>query len=438
MPTNFCAALRSPRANGLHSLADSLRAAAIQVAQVASGRSLSTILERGANEHTGPARGALIDLCFGTLRRYGRVQAIVKMLSERATTNPQVEALLWCALYALESGRYAEYTVVDQAVRACTALGENRAAGYVNAVLRSRLRLRKSIEAQLDSNPVARYQHPAWWIKTVREAYPADWEQVLKAGNGHPPMCLRVNTRRSAVQTYLARLAGSGISARQVGAAALLLERPVPMERLPGYAEGEVSVQDSGAQHAACALDLHAGQRVLDACAAPGGKSAHVLEVADVSLTALDLDASRCALVRSNLQRLGFTAEVRTADCSEPGSWWDGAAFDRILADVPCTASGVARRHPDIKWLRRESDIEACAIRQARILDALWRLLTPGGKLLYATCSVFPEENDGVVDAFLERTRAAQRRPVPGLARVPLLPNEERDGFYFALLEKSA
>jgi 16S rRNA (cytosine967-C5)-methyltransferase len=251
-------------------------------------------------------------------------------------------------------------------------------------------------------------------------------------------MCLRVNTRRSTTQAYLALLGDSGIKARQIGEAALLLERPLPVDRLPGYAEGEVSVQDAGAQYSARALDLRAGHRVLDACAAPGGKSAHILELVDVSLTALDVDASRCALVKSNLQRLGLTAEVRTADCCKPDSWWDGVGFDRILADVPCTASGVARRHPDIKWLRRESDIEACAVRQAHILDALWRLLTPGGKLLYATCSVFPEENDGVVDAFLERTPAARRLAVPGLARAPLLPNEEHDGFYFALLEKSA
>jgi 16S rRNA (cytosine967-C5)-methyltransferase len=420
----------------LQSLADSLRAAAIHVAQVASGRSISPILERG--EESGVSRAALIDLCFGTLRRYGRVQAIVKMLSERAVTNPQVEALLWCALYALESGRYAEYTVVDQAVRACVALGETRASGYVNAILRARLRLRTRIDTQLRSNPVARHQHPGWWIDRVRAAYPHDWQRVLAAGNDHPPMCLRVNTRRSSANAYLARLAASGIGARIVGEAAVLLDQPLPVSRVPGFSDGEVSVQDAGAQCAAPALDLHAGQRVLDACAAPGGKSGHVLERADVSLTALDLDASRSALVQTNLERLGYSADVRTADCCEPDSWWDGVAYDRILADVPCTASGVARRHPDIKWLRRESDVSACAIRQERILDALWRLLTAGGKLLYATCSMFPEENDAVVEAFLERTRTARRLSVPGLQQVPLLPNAEHDGFYFALLEKKS
>lgn len=422
----------------MQSLADALRAAATQVAQVASGRSLSAVLERNAGETTGVGRGALIDLCFGTLRRYGRVQAIVRMLSQRAASPPRVEALLWCALYALESGRYADYTVVDQAVRACSALGESRAAGYVNAVLRARLRLRGRIEAQIESHPVARHQHPAWWIARLRAAYPDAWERVLAAGNEHPPMCLRVNAKRCSTTAYLERLSADGTAARIVGESALLLDRPLPMDRLPGYAQGDVSVQDAGAQWAARALDLRNGQRVLDACAAPGGKSAHILESADVSLTALDLDASRCTLVQDTLQRLGFSADVRTADCCAPDSWWNGVPYDRILADVPCTASGVARRHPDIKWLRRESDIAACAIRQARILDALWRLLMPGGKLLYATCSVFPEENDEVVETFLERTRSARRLSVPGLNRVPLLPDAEHDGFYFALLEKSA
>jgi 16S rRNA (cytosine967-C5)-methyltransferase len=372
------------------------------------------------------------------LRRYGRVQAIVKMLSERAVTNPQVEALLWCALYALESGRYAEYTVVDQAVRACAALGATRASGYVNAILRARLRSRTRIDAQLGANPVARHQHPAWWIDRVRAAYPNDWQQVLSAGNDHPPMCLRVNIRRSSANAYVERLGASGIGARIVGEAAVLLDQPLPVSRVPGFSDGEVSVQDAGAQCAAPALDLHAGQRVLDACAAPGGKSGHILELADVSLTALDVVASRSALVQTNLQRLGTPqmCALQTAASPTPG----GTASPTIEFSPMCLAPHrVSRgRHPDIKWLRRESDVSACAIRQERILDALWRLLTAGGKLLYATCSMFPEENDAVVEAFLERTRTARRLSVPGLHQVPLLPNAEHDGFYFALLEKKS
>jgi 16S rRNA (cytosine967-C5)-methyltransferase len=418
-------------------LAEALAAAAAMVARVASGRSLSAELER-ADRDPG-SRAAQADLCYGTLRRYGRSQAIVTALSRRAgTTDRLVEALLWCSFYALDSGRYAEYTVVDQAARACAALQRSAAKGYVNALLRNFLRARARLEATLAADEVAHYQHPKWWIERVRAAYPAAWRQVLAAGNTHPPMCLRVNARRVSPDAYAARLAAEGIAARRLGPQAILLEKPVPVDRLPGFAQGDVSVQDGGAQHAAGLLQLQAGQRVLDACAAPGGKSAHILESADVELTALDADASRCASITRDQERLGLNARVRAADCTTPDAWWDGVAFERILADVPCSASGVARRHPDIKWLRREADIAAFAARQARILDALWRTLAPGGKLLYVTCSVFPEENDAVVDEFAARTPGARREPLPAGVAAQLLPGPEHDGFFFARLEKSA
>jgi len=418
-------------------LAEALAAAAALVERVAAGRSLSAELER---PDRGPgSRAAQADLCYGTLRRYGRSQAIVAALSRRAvTTDRLVEALLWCSLYALESGRYAEYTVVDQAARACVALQRGGAKGYVNALLRNFLRARSRLEAQLAADEVAHQQHPKWWIERVRLAYPSAWEQVLAAGNTHPPMCLRVNVRRVAPEAYYKRLAAEGIVASRLGPAAFLLEKPVPVDRLPGFAQGEVSVQDSGAQRAAELLEPHAGQRVLDACAAPGGKSAHILESADVELTALDADAGRCATITRDQDRLGLKATVRAADCTALEAWWDGVAFARILADVPCSASGVARRHPDIKWLRRDADVAAFATRQSRILDALWRTLAPGGKLLYVTCSVFPQENDAVVDAFTRRTPGARRASLPDGAAAQLLPGAEHDGFFFARLEKSA
>ena len=415
------------------------------VTRVAAGRSLKGELARAA-EDPGDAllgaqasHGALIDLCFGTLRRYGRSQALVAALSRRpGAADALIEALLWCAFYALESGRYAEYTVVDQAARACNLLQRQAARGYVNALLRNYLRSRASINARLGADPAARHWHPIWWIERLRAAYPADWEAVLAAGNSHPPMCLRVNLRKTSVDAYAARLATDGIAARRIGAAALLLERSVPVDRLPGFAAGEVSVQDAGAQRAAGLLDLRAGQRVLDACAAPGGKSAHLLELADIELTALDVDAARCDDVKRNLTRLGLAAAVRTANCSALETWWDGAAFDRVLADVPCTASGVACRHPDIKWLRRPGDVAAFAARQARILDALWRVLSPGGKLLYVTCSVFAEENGAVIDAFAARTPGALRASLADGGPAQWLPGPEHDGFFFSLLEKPA
>ncbi len=411
-------------------LAQSLVDAAQSVARVAGGRSL-------ADEPAAP-RAALLDLTHGTLRRYGRVQAIVRELSHRGAPDALVQALLWCSLYALDSGRYAEYTVVDQAVRACALLERWSAKGYVNGLLRSYLRQRASIDARLRADPQAHYQHPVWWIEAVRWAHPQSWEAVLAAGNSHPPMALRVNTRRASPADYAARLAGVGIAAKRLGDAAFLLERPVSVERLPGFSEGEVSVQDAGAQRAARCLELEPGQRVLDACAAPGGKTAHILESAAVSLTALDVDASRCGRIVRNLERLGLSATVRVADCMRPEAWWDGVPFERVLADVPCSSSGVARRHPDLKWLRRADDVRAFAMRQAAILESLWRVLAPGGKLLYVTCSVFPQENEKLVESFVARAAGALRVPLADGQPAQWLPGPEHDGFYYALIHKQA
>jgi len=423
-------------------LATALRDSAMLVARVAAGASLAAEFERFADEGAPTPRAALMDLAYGTLRRYGRVQAIVRELSHRGRSDALVEALLWCSLYALESRRYAEYTVVDQAVRACGALERWSVKGYVNALLRGYLRQRPSLDARIQADPEARHQHPRWWIELVSQAYPAQWSAVLAAGNAHPPMSLRVNRRRCSVEEYARKLQAAGMVSQRIADQGLLLEHPVPVERLPGFIDGEVSVQDAGAQRAARCLELAAGQRVLDACAAPGGKAGHILETADVELTALEADAGRCARLEHNLERLGLAARVANADCTRPREWWDGVPFDRVLADVPCSGSGVARRHPDIKWLRRSADVATFAARQASILEALWQVLRPDGKLLYATCSVFPQENDAVIDAFVARQRAAGARavrvPLPDGAAPQGLPDAERDGFYYALIHKQA
>jgi 16S rRNA (cytosine967-C5)-methyltransferase len=249
-------------------------------------------------------------------------------------------------------------------------------------------------------------------------------------------MTLRVNRRKLSVAAYLAKLAALGIDARRVGEVAVRLSQPRGVERLPGFAEGEVSVQDAGAQLAAPLLDVRSGMRVLDACAAPGGKSVHLLELADLDLLVLDHDAERAPRIGATLERVGLTAQVRVADAGDPERWWDGTPFDRVLLDVPCSASGVVRRHPDIKWLRREADLDRFAREQSRLLAALWQVLVPGGKLLYATCSVFAEENGAVIDAFLARRDDARRLLLPGLGDGQLLPDDEHDGFFYALLEK--
>jgi 16S rRNA (cytosine967-C5)-methyltransferase len=252
---------------------------------------------------------------------------------------------------------------------------------------------------------------------------------------------LRVNLRRTTAREYLAQLEGEAIDARRVGEFAVMLDEPRPVESIPGFAEGRVSVQDAGAQFAAPLLDLRSGQRVLDACAAPGGKTAHMLELADVKVTALDIDSARLERVRGTLERLKLKADIVCGD-ARTVDWWDGRAFDRVLADVPCSGSGVVRRHPDIKWLRRPGDIAQFAREQASVLDALWRLLASGGKLLYATCSVFHEENHLQVEQFLERHRDADRLILPPaevsetLPAGQILPDERHDGFFYAVLQK--
>jgi 16S rRNA (cytosine967-C5)-methyltransferase len=404
------------------------------VARVTGGESLAS--HPAAFGTDGPMRGAMMDMVFGTLRRYGRGDALVNLLAHRGTPDPQVRALLLCALYAIESAAYADHVAVDQAVKACMPLDTPGAKGFVNALLRRFLRERTALDLQVSANRVAQKMHPGWWIEALRNAYPKDWEAVLDAGNRHPPMGLRVNPRRTTVEACIERLGGEGIQARQTGEHALALDRPVRVDRLPGFTEGEISVQDPGAQRAAGYLDLHDGQRVLDACAAPGGKTCHILETSAVEMLALDADPDRCDRVRQNLARLGLSAQVVAADCASPEDWWDGRPFDRILADVPCTASGIVRRHPDIKWLRRQGDPARFAAGQAKILDALWRVLAPDGKLLYVTCSVFPEENAKVVDAFCARHPGARSLGLPGNAPAQLLPDDDHDGFFFALLQK--
>ena len=402
------------------------------VAQVRGGRSLSEALEGHGRDAV--VRAAVQDLAYGTLRNLGLLDALLAELL-RKPVKPGLHALLLCALYQLRARQRSRHTTVDQAVRAVARL-EPAAKGLTNAVLRNYLRNADALVARCNSDR-ARYSYPQWWIDRVRAAWPRQWESVLNSGNLHPPMTLRVNRRRLGAEQYLAKLGECGVNGELVGAQAILLERPVPLESLPGFGAGEVSIQDAGAQLAAPLLDVQAGMRVLDACAAPGGKAGHILELADCSLTALDSDPARVPRISSNLERLGFDARVVCGDCAAPAAWSDGRPFERILLDAPCTASGVVKRHPDIKWLRRESDIARMAAAQGRMLDALWQQLAPGGKLLYATCSVFPQENAQAIASFLGRNTGARRLPLAELDHGQLLPDARHDGFFYALLEKN-
>jgi 16S rRNA (cytosine967-C5)-methyltransferase len=416
------------------------------VGRVLAGRSLDAGLDAAWARYPQLAereRAALRDLAYGTLRFLGRLDALLDELLDRPLRDARLRALLLTALYQLAESRAAPHAIVDHAVQCAGKLGLSSAKGLVNAVLRNFLRSRVELEARVERLETARYSHPQWWIDRLRREYPARYEDMLEAGNLRPPLTLRVNRRRSTPGEYLRLLEERDLPAAVIGESAVKLETPLPASRIPGLAEGVVSVQDAAAQLAAPFLDLSDGQRVLDACAAPGGKTTHLLERADVLVTALDRDAARLDRVRSNLARVGVTAQVVCGDAAEPAAWWDGEAYDRILADVPCTASGIARRHPDVKWLRRPDDIEQFARTQSRILDALWQLLRRDGKLLYATCSVFHEENHLQVERFLQGHPDAQRLNLSAADTDPhapagqLLPAPQHDGFFYALLRKT-
>jgi 16S rRNA (cytosine967-C5)-methyltransferase len=422
------------------------RIAAKAVSRVLAGATLASALAGEAGAERGD-RPLIHELAYGTLRFLGELRAIVRALADRPLADASVEALLWVALYQLNHTTAPAATVVDCAVDATSRLRRTSAKGMVNAILRNFLRRREALLAEVRSDPEARFSYPAWWIERVRAEYAERSAAILDAGNARPPLCLRVNSRRIAPEDLVRLFDAHGIAARRVGSAGIIIDRPRPVTELPGYADGAFSVQDAAAQLAAPLLGVAAGMRVLDACAAPGGKTTHLAELASLDLTAVDVDSGRLARVAENLARLDLSARLIAADAGDPGSWWDGAPFDRILADVPCTASGVARRHPDAKWLRRESDIASFAAQQARLLDALWPLLARGGRMLYSTCSVFRAENAEQVDAFVLRHRDAARTrlelpSLPAASECQLLPvagdaEHNHDGFFYALLEKS-
>lgn len=419
-----------------------LAAAGIIQQVLASGRNLNQVLDetlRGKAAWAPAQRAALQDLSYGTLRFYGQLQAVLSQLLHKTLADERVRFLLLVALYQLQYSKAAQHAVVDHAVRAVQTLNP-RVSGLANAILRGFLRNRDALLEQAAQHGEGKYSYPQWWIDELRTQYGERSAVILESGNRHPPMTLRVNRRCGTVQEYLAQLEKQDIAARLIEPDALQLDKPVAVDRLPGFLEGMVSVQDAGAQYAARLLDVHAGMHVLDACAAPGGKTAHILESAAVQMVAVDKDEKRLQRVAENLKRLKLDAQLLVGDAAQPEAWWDGRLFERILADVPCSASGVVRRHPDIKWLRRRADIAGFAAQQLDILRALWRLLAQDGKLLYVTCSVFQQENEQVIAAFLAQQPDACRLSValPEHSEGQLLPNDRHDGFFYALLHKIA
>src|SRR5437899_8711131 len=430
------------------SLAQAFAAAAEVVGRVLDGESLNTGLGDLKYRASSQALAAAAqDLCYNALRGYGLVDVALGRLLERPLADSVLRGLLLAAFAELAARPQAAHAVVHQAVEAAVLLGHSRAKGLVNAVMRNFQRRMPELLSEIQSTESGRYRHPQWWIDALRLAYPREWESVLLESNRHPPMVLRVNRRRLSAKGYLEKLDRAGIPARALGRDAVLLGKPCRVERLPGFAAGEVSVQDAGAQRAAPLLDVRDGMRVLDACAAPGGKTGHLLELAQCELLAVDADGVRARRIAENLSRLKLSAKVVVGDCRKPELFWEEKPFDRVLLDAPCSGSGVVRRHPDIKWLRRKTDAPEFGRVQAELLEALWRVVAPDGKLLYATCSVFPEENGAQVDGVLLRHPEAERLPLPGFAdndrRVPrplegqILPSAHSDGFFYALLRKT-
>jgi 16S rRNA (cytosine967-C5)-methyltransferase len=421
--------------------------AAAAAAKVLAGSSLTAVLQGVWHSHTdlsAQQRGAIQDLSYGVLRFYGQLDVLLGLLLKKPLKDQNLRCLLLVALYQLEYSKTASHAVVDNAVSVSRTFGRGKSArgvqGLVNAVLRNFIRNRSTLLARVAECEVGQYSHPQWWIDKLRAQYPQDYKTVLDNSNKRPPMTLRVNRRKAMITEYQNLLTQSGMDARPSGNNALELSQPVAVVRLPGFAEGLVSVQDAGAQMAARLLDVRDHMRVLDACAAPGGKSAHLLELADIELTAVDNDIARVARITQNFTRLGLKAShIIHGNASQPAEWWDGKLFDRILADVPCSASGVTRRHPDIKWLRRESDLFQFVAKQREILDALWQILASDGKLLYATCSVFTEENELQVKNFLRYHSDARLVPISGIEATDgqILPNSHHDGFFYALLHKA-
>lgn len=427
-------------------------AAAKALAAVLNGKaSLNSSLPTQLDKVEDRDRGFTQDLAFGTARWQPRLSALAAKLLQKPfkAADADVEALLLVGLYQLLYTRVPAHAAIGETVGCADKLKKPWAKALLNAVLRRAQRESEALLAELEHDPVVRTAHPRWLQKSLKAFWPEQWEAICAANNAHPPMILRVNRRHHSRDAYLQLLTTAGINATPCvySVDGIVLEAATDVRSLPGFAEGWISVQDEAAQLAADLLDLAPGQRVLDACCAPGGKTCHILEVQQdlAGVVAVDLEAKRLVRVRENLARLGLSAELIAADGRDTATWWDGKLFQRILLDAPCSATGVIRRHPDIKLTRQPDDIAALAVLQGELLDALWQTLEVGGILLYATCSTLPTENTEVIEAFLARTSGARELDLATTAGIKqphgrqLLAQEGgHDGFYYAKLIKIA
>jgi len=433
-----------------------LKAAAVLTRVLREGRSLDqAIAQETKGVKTPQALGAIQDLAYFGMRHMGQGQVLTRLISGKPLLSPEplneLMALGFGLLWEGKNPKYPAHTVVDQMVYACTGSEQfARAKGLANACLRNFLRDANTWRTKALEDPLAQHNLPVWWVEQLKAGHPDQWQTVLAQAQSHPPLVVRVNSRCMTAQAYVDQLSAAGMAASVIGPQAVWIEKPVPVSSLPGFELGHVSVQDSAAQMAAPLLNPQNGQRILDACAAPGGKTGHLLELADIDLVALDSSPHRLDRVEDNIRRIAPTLtgswnlKLKVAQAEQLESWWDGVPFDGILADVPCTGSGVVRRHPDIPWLRRPDDVAKLSRLQHKLLNALWSTLKPGGTLLLVTCSIFPEEGPQLAAAFQDNHPDAVAHAAPGL----VLPasstggdnagfDASPDGFFYAKFEKS-
>jgi len=423
-----------------------LRSLAAQLIErvIDKGESLSAVLP-AAQKKVGDKDGALLqELCFGVLRTLPQLEALIGKLMARPLSGKQrvLHYLIMVGIYQLLYTRVPAHAALAETVAGAEVLKRANLKGLINGVLRQFQRQQAELIAEVD-HALQRYLHPGWLLQRLQKAWPDNWQRIVDANNQRPPMWLRVNRQHHSRDSWLALLTESGKAAvaDETASDALRLEAPAPVGQLPGFADGWVTVQDLSAQRCALLLAPEDDEQILDLCAAPGGKTTHILEIAPkAQVMAVDVDAQRLTRVKENLQRLNMQAEVKQGDGRTPAAWCGERQFDRILLDAPCSATGVIRRHPDIKWLRRDRDIAELASLQREILDAIWPHLKPGGTLLYATCSVLPDENEAQIDAFLSRHADARAEALPygkisGLQVFPTI--DGGDGFFYAKLIKA-
>ena len=416
---------------------------AMIVEQVLMGKNLDKsfklILKKYNNEIENIPQ--IKDMVYGAIRDLGKSYFYINKLVKNKIENRCLESLLHVVFFQINNSRSNDFTLVNQAVDAAKRI-DHKKSSFINAVLRNFLRNKNNLQKQLKDNESAMYSYPNWWIKKVKEQYPKNWKMILDVGNQHPPQALRINLRKIGVKEYSRLLNENGIDYKLVGGECLIINKPMEISKIPGFLDGKISIQDFAAQLAAHIIDLKKNQKVLDACSAPGGKACHMLELNTIKLLAVESDKQRIIKIEDNIKRQGLKVKILNKKISRQNEWWDKQHFDRILLDVPCSASGIIRRHVDIKWLRRINDLKKFADNQLILLKSVWPMLKKNGKLLYVTCSIFEEENRNIIEKFIKESNNVSELNINFPSNIvhiknQLLPSDNHDGLFYALLQKN-